>query len=49
MIEGVAHVLSTMRAASSVISRPLFWPWNSGSRMKTEIMRGAGRHDVVGW
>ena len=26
-----------MRDASLDISRPLFWPWNSGSRMKTEI------------
>jgi hypothetical protein len=29
---------STMRAASAVCSRPLFWPWNSGSRMNTEII-----------
>ena len=26
-----------MRAASAVCSRPLFCPWNSGSRMNTEI------------
>ena len=25
------------RAASAVCSRPLFWPWNSGSRINTEI------------
>ena len=30
-------LLSTMREASGLISRLLFWPWNSGSRMKTEI------------
>ena len=37
MVEGVATTLSTIRAASTVCSRPLFWPWNSGSRMNTEI------------
>ena len=34
-------VLSTMRVASCVASRSFVWPWNSGSRMKTDSIAAA--------
>ena len=36
VIEGIAHRVSTIRAASCVASLSLVWPWNSGSRMNTD-------------
>ena len=37
-----------MRVASWLESRSLVWPWNSGSRMNTESMRGGRAKHVLG-
>ena len=42
---GRATVASTSFAASGEVSRSLVWPWNCGSRRKTEASRRPG-HDV---